>query len=174
MTDRAAIDRQDAAARHLARAEQTERHGIRWARARPTELRWTRISPRRPRARLRRCASGVRARPGVRGRGGQAEVEAARPPAETAQKRVGAEQRRAARLESLGSFGLRLLLVLTSLGVSFALLGRLRAAGSRYLPLGLAAVAFSSVFALVMAGDYVTDYVDPLVGPLVSQRSGSA
>ena len=96
------------------------------------------------------------------------EVAAATPPAQAADERIGAEERRAARLESLGTFGLRLLLVLGSLAASLTLLGRLRKRGSRYLPLGLAAVGFSATFAFVMAGDYVTDYVDPLeFGPLV-------
>ena len=49
----------------------------------------------------------------------------------------------------------------------------LRKTGSRYSPLGLAAVGFAAVLALVMAGDYVTDYVDPLeFGPLVLAAVG--
>jgi len=97
-----------------------------------------------------------------------AEVVAATPAAEAASARVSAEERRAARLESLGSFTARLLIVLAALAGSYVLLARLRTRGSRYLPLGLAAVGFSSVLAFVMAGDYVTDYVDPLeFGPLL-------
>ena len=65
------------------------------------------------------------------------------------------------------------MLVLAALVSAFALLGRLRTTGSRYLPLGLAAVGFAAVLALVMAGDYVTDYVDPLeFGPLVLAAVG--
>ena len=64
-------------------------------------------------------------------------------------------------------------MVVAAMAASFTLLGRLRAAGSRYLPLGLAAVALSSVHALVKAGDHVTDYVDPLeFGPLVLAAFG--
>jgi hypothetical protein len=56
---------------------------------------------------------------------------------------------------------------------SFALLARLRSKDSRYLPIGLAAVGFAAILALVMAGDYVTDYVDPLeLGPLVLAIAG--
>jgi hypothetical protein len=103
----------------------------------------------------------------------RAEVTAATPPAEAAQERIQAEERQVARIESVGSFGLRLLLVLTALVSAFVLLGRLRTKGSRYLPIGLAAVGFAAVLALVMAGDYVTDYVDPLeFGPLVLAAAG--
>jgi hypothetical protein len=101
------------------------------------------------------------------------EVAAATPAAEAAGERIAAERQRAGRLESLGSFGARLLMVLAALVASYALLARLRTRGSRYLPLGLAAVAASAVFALVMAGDYLTDYVDPLeFGPLVLAAVG--
>jgi hypothetical protein len=73
----------------------------------------------------------------------------------------------------VGSFGLRLVMVLAALVGAYALLGRLRTKGSRYLPIGLAAVGFAAVLALVMAGDYVTDYVDPLeFGPLVLAAVG--
>jgi hypothetical protein len=174
-TDRAAIDRLDAAARHLGRAEQIElaaRDQMELAR----EAYRTALDGNQPAGGLERAyvdAQEAYERAQASVAAAQVEVEAARPPAEAAQERVDAEQRRAARLESLGSFGLRMLLVLTSLGASFALLGPLRAAGSRYLPLGLAAVGFSSVFAFVMAGDYVTDYVDPLeFGPLVLAAVG--
>jgi hypothetical protein len=103
----------------------------------------------------------------------RAEVTAATRPAEAARERIGAEEQRAARIESLGSFGFRLLIVLAALVGAYGLLGRLRTKGSRYLPLGLAAVGFAVILALVMAGDYVTDYVDPLeFGPLVLAAVG--
>jgi hypothetical protein len=102
-----------------------------------------------------------------------AEVTAATPAAEAASARIADEQRRAGRLEALGSFAARLLIVLAALVGSYLLLARLRSRGSRYLPLGLAAVGFSAVLAFVMAGDYVTDYVDPLeFGPLVLATVG--
>src|SRR5919106_1703210 len=102
------------------------------------------------------------------------DVTGATPAAEAAQERIQAEERRTARLESLGSFGLRLLLVIATLASAYALLGRLRTTGSRYLPLGLAAVGFAAILALVMASDYVSDYVDPLeFGPLVLAAVGS-
>ena len=101
------------------------------------------------------------------------EIAAAAPAAEAAYARIQAEQNRAATLESVGSFAARLLLVVAALASAYALLGRLRKTGSRYLPLGLAAVGFAAVLALVMAGDYVTDYVDPLeFGPLVVAAVG--
>ena len=173
--DQAAIDRLGAGAERLAQAEETElaaRDRMELAR----EAYRTALDADQPAAALERAyvdaqAAYARTQAAVAAAGG--EVEAARGPAEAAQERVEAERRSAARLESLGSFGLRLLMVVVAMAASFTLLGRLRAAGSRYLPLGLAAVAFSSVLALVMAGDYLTDYVDPLeFGPLVLAAVG--
>ena len=103
------------------------------------------------------------------------EIAAAAPAAEAAYARIQAEQSRAATLESVASFAARLLLVVAALAGAYALLDRLRKTGSRYLPLGLAAVGFAAVLALVMAGDYVTDYVDPLeFGRLVLAAVGAA
>jgi hypothetical protein len=105
----------------------------------------------------------------------RAAVAAVRPAAEDAQARISAEQQAVARTEELGSFGARLALVLAMLAFAFALLGRLRTRGSRYLPLGLAAVGYASVLAAVLAADYLTDYVDPLeFGPLVLAAVGTA
>lgn len=173
--DRAAVDRLQVAAERVAQAEEAERralHQMELAREayRPAldagepagtlELAYEDAQVRYEQAQAGAAAAG-------------AEVAAATPPAEIGQARMKAEERRANRLESLGSFGLRLVLVLFTLAASLALLARLRSQGSRYLPLGLAAGGFAAILAVAMAGDYVTDYVDPLeFGPLVLAAVG--
>ena len=168
--DRAAVARLVAADERLFAAEEAERLALeRMELAR--EAYRTTLDAAAPSAELERAYEDAQARyeqsrvAVVDARG---EVAAANPAAAAARARIQAEQDRVATLESVGSFGARLLLVLAALAGSYALLGRLRSRGSRYLPVGLAAVGFAAVLALVMAGDYVTDYVDPLeFGPLI-------
>jgi hypothetical protein len=173
--DRAAVDRLRAADERLLAAEEAElaaRDGMELAR----EAYRTALDADQPAATLERAYEDAQAayeQAQLAAGEARAEVAAATPAAEAAGERIAAEQRRADRLEAVGSFGARLLMVLAALAASYALLARLRTRGSRYLPLGLAAVAASAVFALVMAGDYLTDYVDPLeFGPLVLAAAG--
>jgi hypothetical protein len=71
------------------------------------------------------------------------------------------------------TFVLRLLFALGVLGAAYGLVLLLR--GSRYLTLGLAAVAAAAVLALVFAGDYIEDYVEWRdTGPLVLSAAGVA
>ena len=98
----------------------------------------------------------------------EAGAAALRPAAALAQRRIDNEERRALERETRLSVALRFVFVVASLSLAYLLLARLRRRESRYLPLGLAAVASAAILALVMASDYVTDYVDPLaLGPLV-------
>jgi hypothetical protein len=173
--DRAAVDRLSAANERLFAAEEAERRSLDQMELAREAYR-TALDADSPAATLERAYEDAQARVEQ----AQAEVASARsevadatPAAEAAQERIQAEERRATRIESIGSFGSRLLMVLAALGGAYALLGRLRASGSRYLPLGLAAVGFAAVLAFVMAGDYVTDYVEPLeFGPLVLAAVG--
>jgi hypothetical protein len=173
--DRAAVDRLQVAMERLAQAEESERLALQEMELAREAYR-TALDAGRPAGALERAYEDAQAR---YEQGQEAvvaardEVAAATPAAEVAGERIQAEERRASRLESVGSFGLRLLFVLLSLAASFALLARLRSKGSRYLPIGLAAVGFAAILAVVMAGDYVTDYVDPLeFGPLVLAAVG--
>lgn len=175
--DRAALDRLESANARLVEAEESERQALEEMELAREAYR-TALDAGAPSATLQRGYEDAQARfeqAQATMVAARAEVTAATRPAEAARERVGAEHRRAARIESLGSFGLRLLMVLAALVGAYALLGRLRTKGSRYLPLGLAAVGFAAILALVMAGDYVTDYVDPLeFGPLVLAAFGVA
>jgi hypothetical protein len=105
----------------------------------------------------------------------RSRLAAVAPAAAASEQRLAEAQRRALHRQALLGFVVRLLLVVAVLGCGYFLLGALRRRGSRFLPLGLAWVAFAAVLALVMAGDYVTDYVDPLdLGPLVLALVGIA
>lgn len=69
---------------------------------------------------------------------------------------------------------LRLLLVGALVGGSLRLITVQRARESRYLTLGLSAVAASTLTAVWFAGDYITDYIDVLeLGPLVLSVLGA-
>jgi hypothetical protein len=173
--DRAAVERLDLASERLLQAEEAERRALEQLELAREAYR-TALDADAPAGTLQRAyddaqADYVQAQAAVVA--ARDEVAEATPTARAAQERIEAERRQTARLESLGAFGLRLLLVLAALASSYALLGKLRARGSRYLPVGLAAVGFAAVLALVMAGDYLTDYVDPLeFGPLVLAAVG--
>jgi Na+/glutamate symporter len=65
------------------------------------------------------------------------------------------------RLQERIIFALRLALVLLALAVGYWLLSWLRRRNSRYLPLAGAVLAFATILAFVLAGDYVTDYFHP-------------
>jgi hypothetical protein len=173
--DRAAVDRLAAASERLFEAEEAERGALEQMELAREAYR-TALDAGAPAGTLEHAYEDAQARhqqaqAAIVAAGD--EVSAATPPAEAAQERIQAAEQRAARLESVGSFGARLLMVLVTLAGAYLLLGRLRTKGSRYLPLGLAAVGFAAILALVMAGDYVTDYVDPLeFGPLVLAAVG--
>ena len=86
---------------------------------------------------------------------------AARPSAAAAQRRLDrdAEQRRDR--QELVVFLLRVGAALVFLLAAYLLLTRLRDSGSRWFPLAGSAVLFSTVYAFVVAVDYLTDYFDP-------------
>lgn len=173
--DRAAVDRLNVAGERLAAAEEAERRALEQLELGREAYR-TALDAGAPAASLESAYEDAQARyeqTQIAVADVRAEIAAATPAAEAAHARIRAEQNRAATLESVGSFGARLLLVVAALASALALLGRLRTTGSRYLPLGLAAVGFAAVLTLVMAADYITDYVDPLeFGPLVLAAVG--
>lgn len=105
----------------------------------------------------------------------EAEAGAAQPAADAAYRRAGDAAVEASRHSALVTFGLRLCLVLATLGFGYWLLIRLRRSSSRYLPVAFAFLASASLLALVMAGDYLTDYIDVQeLGPLVISLTGIA
>jgi hypothetical protein len=105
----------------------------------------------------------------------EAAVAAARPAAERAYDRVGADHERRLRLQSLVAFAARLALVVASILFAYRLLARMRRLGSRYFPVALAFAGYAAVLALVLGADYLTDYVDPLdLGPLFLSLFGIA
>jgi hypothetical protein len=105
-----------------------------------------------------------------------ARAEAAATPAATAaQERVSRDVEKRRDRQELVIFLLR-----TGAAVVFVLLGylmltRLRDKGSRWFPLAGSVVLFATVFAFVVAGDYLTDYFDPFdAGILLLSLIGAA
>jgi hypothetical protein len=70
---------------------------------------------------------------------------------------VGAALQRQAR----DSFFARLAFVWLSIVFAYWLLAYMRRRHTRWFPLAGSVVAFATIFALVLAGDYVTDYFNP-------------
>lgn len=105
----------------------------------------------------------------------RAEAAAAQPAADAAYRRAADEALDASRQSELVPFLLRFALVLASIACGTWLLVRLRRSGSRYLPVGFAAVGFAALLSLVLAGDYVTDHIDvQQLGPFVLSLAGIA
>ena len=91
----------------------------------------------------------------------QQAVLRAQPAAARANERIQADQERRRDRQELVIFAIRLAAAIVFLLVAYWLLARLRERNSRYLPLAGAAVAFATIFAFVVAADYLTDYFDP-------------
>jgi hypothetical protein len=91
----------------------------------------------------------------------QRAAAAAAPAADAARR--GAESKIGAALhrQARDSFLARLGFVLLSIVFAYWLLAYMRRRHTRWFPLAGSVVAFATILALVMAGDYVTDYVAP-------------
>ena len=100
---------------------------------------------------------------------------AARPAAAAAQERMNRDLSARRDRQELVIFLLRLGAALVFLLLAYVLLTRLRDSGSRWFPLSLAFVLFATVFAVVVAVDYLTDYVNPFdAGILLLSLLGAA
>jgi flagellar biogenesis protein FliO len=85
----------------------------------------------------------------------------AQPASAQASRHIQAEQERRRDRQELVIFAIRLAAAIVFLLVAYWLLARLRERNTRYLPLAAAAVGFATIFAFVVAVDYLTDYFDP-------------
>jgi hypothetical protein len=100
---------------------------------------------------------------------------AARPAATRAQARLSRDADDRRDRQELVIFFARLALALVFVGVAYVLLTRLRERGSRWFPLSGSAVLFATIFAFVLAVDYLTDYFDPFdAGILLLALLGAA
>ncbi|MEX2211969.1 MAG: zinc ribbon domain-containing protein [Gaiellaceae bacterium] len=91
---------------------------------------------------------------------GRAE-QAARPAANAAQRRIDRDANERRDRQELVTFLLRTGAALIFLLAGYLLLTRLRDKSSRWFPLSASVVLFATVFAFVVAVDYLTDYFDP-------------
>jgi hypothetical protein len=90
----------------------------------------------------------------------RADLAAAQPAANEVSRRVAGDVERRRDLQERLIFLTRLGAAIVFVVASYVLLARLRNRGSRYLPLAAAGVGFATIFAFVLAGDYLTDYFD--------------
>ena len=173
----AAQRRKDQARQRLFAAEQAQGNARREVEFRREEFRAA-LDAGRPAAALERryrAAQTSFAEAQTERRAAGRALAAARPAAEEAERRVATRVDERRDRQELVTFLARLALVLGSLGVGYFLLARLRNRNSRYLPLAGAVLAFATILAFGLAGDYLTDYFNPLdAGLLVLALTGVA
>jgi uncharacterized membrane protein YphA (DoxX/SURF4 family) len=101
--------------------------------------------------------------------------DAARPAAPRAQERLNRDLGERRDRQELVVFLLRLGMALLFVLAAYVALTGLRERGSRWFPLSGSAVLFATVFAFVLAVDYLTDYFDPFdAGILMLALLGAA
>ena len=172
---RTALDRRNAAQQRLFQADQRVQQTRREVDFRREEFRAA-IDAERPAAALeRRYRTAQAAFAAAQQEQGAARraLAAAQPAATAAEREVNERTEERRDRQELVTFVLRVALVLASLLVGYVALARLRNRNSRYLPLGGAVLAFATILAFVLAGDYLTDYFDPFdVGLLLLSLLG--
>ena len=94
-------------------------------------------------------------------RAARANAQAAAPAAQEARATAGKRLGAAVHRQERDAFLIRLALVLASIGGAYWLLAHMRRRQTRWFPLAGSAVAFATIFAFVLASDYLTDYFDP-------------
>jgi hypothetical protein len=158
-----AIVREQAATQRLFRAESRSRQALQDLEVSREAYR-TALEAHKPTKRLERAYTAAAAEYAAakrelnQARAAQASAApAAQAARQRAEEKVGAALQRQAR----DSFLARLAFVLLSIGFAYWLLANLRRRYTRWFPLAGSAVAFATILALVLTGDYVTDYVNP-------------
>ncbi len=100
---------------------------------------------------------------------------AARPAATAAQERLNRDAEKQRDRQELVIFLLRTGAAIVFVLIGYLLLTRLRDRASRWFPLSASVVLFATVFAFVVAVDYLTDYFDPFdAGILLLALIGAA
>jgi hypothetical protein len=173
----AALQRRDEAQKRVFAADDAQANARRDVEFRREEFRAA-IDAGRPAAALERRYRGAQAayaEAQVERRAALRALAEAQPAAAAAHRRVETRVDEGRDRQELVTFLLRLALVLVSLGAGYVGLARLRSRNSRYLPLAGAVLAFATILAVALAGDYLTDYVNPLdAGLLVLALVGVA
>jgi hypothetical protein len=124
------------------------------------------------RARYRAATAAFEKATAARAVAARAEA-AARPAATAAQERLSRDVDRRRDRQELVIFLLRTGAAAFFLLAGYLLLTRLRDRGSRWFPLSASVVLFATLFAFVVAVDYLTDYFDPFdVGLLLLSLLG--
>jgi uncharacterized membrane protein YidH (DUF202 family) len=158
-----AITREFAAQQHVFRAQERSRNALQRLQLNREAYR-TALEAHKPAQALERKYNAAQAAYDA----AQQDVASARrehataaPAAAAARRTAGAKIDAALHRQARDSFLIRLGLVLLSIGLAYWLLAFLRRRQTRWFPLAGSAIAFATIFAFVLAGDYVTDYFDP-------------
>jgi uncharacterized membrane protein YidH (DUF202 family) len=158
-----AIERQAAAQNRLFRAQDRSRNALQALELRREAYR-TALDAQKPAGALERKYNAAQAAYAAAQRDVAAarhDVSAAAPAAEADRRAAGKKVNAALDEQERDSFLIRLGLVLLSIGVAYWVLAFMRRRHTRWFPLAGSGVAFATIFAFVLAADYVTDYFDP-------------
>jgi hypothetical protein len=162
-TQSPAISREAAAQDRLFRAQDRSRNALQTLEFRREAYR-TALEAHKPAAPLERRYTAAQAAYAAAQRdiaAARHDVAAAAPAANADRKSANKKVSAALHRQERDSFLIRLTLVLLSIGAGYWLLAFLRKQNTRWFPLAGSCVAFATIFAFVLAGDYVTDYFDP-------------
>jgi hypothetical protein len=162
-TQSPAISREAAAQDRLFRAQDRSRNTLQDLELRREAYR-TALEAHKPAAELERRYTAAQAAYAAAQRdiaAARHDVAAAAPAANADRKSAGKKVDAALHRQARDSFLIRLALVLFSIGAGYWLLAYMRNRNTRWFPLAGSCVAFATIFAFVLAGDYVTDYFDP-------------
>jgi uncharacterized membrane protein YidH (DUF202 family) len=158
-----AIAREQAAEQRIFRAQDRSRTALQDLELRREAYR-TALEAHKPAAALEQRYSAAQAAYAAAQRDvatARRDAAAAAPAANADRRAAGKKVDAALHRQARDSFLIRLALVLLSIGAGYWLLAFMRKRNTRWFPLAGSGVAFATIFAFVLAGDYVTDYFDP-------------
>ena len=158
-----AVARESRAQQRVFSAEERSRTALQTLDVRREAYR-TALEAKKPSARLEREYNAAQAGYDAAQReltAARMEQQAAAPAATAAQRAAEAKVDAAVHRQARDVFLLRLALVVVSILFAYWLLAALRRRRTRWFPLAGSTVAFATIFAFVLAADYLTDYFDP-------------
>jgi len=158
-----AVARENRAQQRVFRAEERSRTALQTLDVRREAYR-TALEAKKPSARLEREYNAAQAAYDAAQRdlaSARREQRAAAPAAAAVERRAQAKVEAAVHRQERDAFLLRLALVVASILFAYWLLAALRRRHTRWFPLAGSVVGFATIFAFVLAADYLTDYFDP-------------
>jgi hypothetical protein len=163
LTANPAVARESHAQRRVFAAEERSRTALQTLELRREAYR-TALDANKPAAALERRYNAAQAAYAASQRelaAARRQLSAASPAANAVRRTADARIQAALHRQERDAFVLRLGLVLLSIALAYWLLSALRKRRTRWFPLAGSVVVFATIFALVLAADYLTDYLDP-------------